>query len=154
MGLPIHDAARRALAHAGHVLAEDIAHAEHDLSKLTHHSRYHQQQATANAVPEAPPMSLISTLEADFEEVRAKVEEFAASKLPTALDDVKKLEGNPIIPVLLEAAHVPASALQWVVEGIQAISKAFPKPGEAEAVSDAPSAPQVPAAGPVVAGQA
>lgn len=99
-------------------------------------------------------MSLISTLESDFEEVRAKVEEFAASKLPSALDDVKKLEGNPIIPVLLEAAHVPASALQWVVEGIQALSKAFPKDGEAETASEAPSVPEPVAAGPVVAGQA
>lgn len=105
-------------------------------------------------------MSLISTLEDDFAEVRTKVEEFAESKLPTALSDVKKLEGNPVIDALLSATHVPQSALNGVVSVIQALADAFPKDAPSEAVSepqeaDAPAdAPQPIPAGPVVAGQA
>jgi hypothetical protein len=158
MGLPIHDAARRAIEHAGHVLAADIEHAEDNLAKLTHHARYHQHQTTAT--PEAP-VSLSQTLKNDAEEVRAKAAEFAekaeeffSSKLPDALTDVEKLEGNPVAEALLSALHVPSSALQWVVEGINTLAKAFPKGDEAEAVSEAPSVPEPVAAGPVVAGQA
>lgn len=158
MALPIHDAARRAIEHAGHVLASDIEHAEDDISKLIHHSRYHQQQATAT--PEAP-VSLSQTLKADAEDVRAKAKEFAdkaeeffTSKLPDALTDVEKLEGNPVAEALLSALHVPASALQGVVEVINTLADAFPKDTPSEGVSVVPSVPEPVAAGPVVAGQA
>lgn len=158
MALPIHDAARRAIEHAGHVLADDIEHAEGDLAKLIHHGRYHQHQTPAT--PEAP-VSLTETLKNDAEAARndlkaaaERAEEFFASKLPDALGDVEKLEGNPVAEALLSALHVPASALQGVVEVINTLSKAFPKPGEAETASDAPSVPEPVAAGPVVAGQA
>ena len=102
-------------------------------------------------------MSLISTLEEDFAEVRDKVEEFAASKLPAALGDVKKLEGNPVVDALLSATHVPASALNGVVSVIQALADAFPKDGGSDSptsTSEAPSVPQPATAGPVVGGQA
>ncbi|HEX4429859.1 MAG TPA: hypothetical protein VHZ96_11390 [Frankiaceae bacterium] len=163
MGLPIHDAARRAIAHAGHVLATDIEHAETDLSKLTHHGRYHQQQAPATTAATEAPVSLTSTLKNDAEEVRSKAKEFAdkaeeffSSKLPDALTDVEKLEGNPVAEALLSALHVPASALNGVVEVINTLAKAFPKDDQAAAASEPETAdvPQPVAAGPVVAGQA
>lgn len=106
-------------------------------------------------------MSLTDTLKADAEEVRAKaeeaaakVEEFLSSKLPDALTDVEKLEGNPVAEALLSALHVPSDALQGVVEVINTLAKAFPKTGDSETASEAPSVPEPIAAGPVVAGQA
>jgi hypothetical protein len=162
MGLPIHDAARRAIEHAGHVLAEDIQHAETDLSNLIHHRPYHHHDAPVTTpAPEAPPMSLTATLKQDAETARndlkaaaERAEEFFSSKLPDALGDVEKLEGNPVAEALLTALHVPASAFQGVVEVIETLAKVFPKPDDTAAVSDAPSAPEPVAAGPVVAGQA
>jgi flagellar hook-basal body complex protein FliE len=139
------------------------AHAlEDDLSKLTGHGRYHQQQAPASPAATEAPVSLTQTLKNDAEEVRAdakaaadKVEAFLSSKLPDALGDVEKLEGNPVAEALLSALHVPADALQGVVEVINTLAKAFPKTAADTATSE-PTAdvPQPVAAGPVVAGQA
>lgn len=106
-------------------------------------------------------MSLTETLKNDAEAARndlkaaaERAEEFFASKLPDALGDVEKLEGNPVAEALLSALHVPSSAFQGVVEVINTLAKAFPKTGDSETVSEAPSVPEPIAAGPVVAGQA
>jgi hypothetical protein len=156
MGLPIHDAARRAIAHAGHVLATDIEHAEDDLSKLTHHRRYHQQQTPATTAATEAPVSLISTLEDDFAEVRDKVEEFAKSKLPTALSDIKKVEGSDLFTAVVGAAHVPPEFLSVATNFINELSAKFPKATTTETASEPETSdvPQPVAAGPVVAGQA
>jgi hypothetical protein len=163
VGLPIHDAARRAIAHAGHVLATDIEHAEDDLSKLIGHGRYHQQQAPATTAATEAPVSLISTLEDDAKELLAKAkeqatkaEDFVSNSIPTALADIKKLDGNPAFDALLAAAHVPASALDGVVTILNTLASVFPKDDPAPAASEPVSAdvPQPVAAGPVVAGQA
>jgi hypothetical protein len=140
------------------------AHAlEDDLSKLTGHGRYHQQQAPATTAATEAPVSLTSTLKNDAEDVRSdlkaaaeRAEEFFSSKLPAAVSDVEKLEGNPVAEALLSALHVPASALSGVVEVINTLAAAFPKDDQSAAVSEPETAdvPQPVAAGPVVAGQA
>ena len=146
MGLPIHDAARRAIAHAGHVLAEDIQHAEHDLSKLIRHGRYHQQQAPATPATEAPMTSALSTLEADFGKVRDEVENFAKNKLPEVASIATKLDGNPVVEALLRAAHVPTEALDMAVKVIDGLEELYKPTTDAPAPSEPTAAEPAPAA--------
>lgn len=87
------------------------------------HAHYHDPQNAATT-PEAP-MSLLDSVEADFEDVRAKVEEFATSKLPAALEDAKKLAGNPVVVSLLSAVHVPTEALSMVVGVIEKLEELY-----------------------------
>jgi hypothetical protein len=129
----------------------DIGHAEHDLQRgwdaftsHLHHPRYHQPTATATPATEAP-MSLVTTLEADFADVRAKVEEFATSKLPAAIEDAKKLEGNPVVDALLAAAHVPVNALSIVVDVLNGLAAIYPRPADAAPADPAMGQPAEPA---------
>jgi len=82
------------------------------------------------------PVSLISTLETDFADVRTRVEEFATSKLPAAVADAKALEGNPVVDALLAAAHVPVHALQMVVDLLNGLAAIYPRPADAQAAAD------------------
>lgn len=90
-------------------------------------------------------MSILTTLETDFEDVRAKVETFAKDKLPAALADAKKLEGlagNPVVDALLGAVHVPAEALSMavsIINGLEELYKpetAVAAPADVQAAAD------------------
>lgn len=91
-------------------------------------------------------MSLVSTLEADYDEVVAKVKAFATDKLPAAVADAKKLEGSPVVALLLKAVDgsVPMQLLHsMVLPIIQGLVDAY----EPESGSPAPAAPSDPAMG-------
>lgn len=127
-----------------------FAAVEHDLERgwdafrhHLHHGHYHDPEAAATPATEAPQMSLVSTLETDFEDVRAKVEEFAKDKLPAGLADAKKLAGNPVVDALLAAVHVPAEALSMVVGVIGKLEELYAPEND----SQAPAAPSDPAMG-------
>lgn len=118
---------------------------EHDWDAFRSHLHHHgvtMQPAIARTPPEAA-MSLISTLETDFEDVRAKVVEFAETKLPAATADLKKLEtllGNPAVDALFAAAHVPIEAIAGlVVPVIDGLAALYQKPAAAPAEQAVPA---------------
>lgn len=88
-------------------------------------------------------MSVSATIKADYEDVLAKLKEFGETKIPAALGDVQKLEGNPVVDALLSAVHVPAEALSMAVTVINQLEELY-KP---ETDSPAPVVASDPAMG-------
>ena len=114
-------------------------------SHLPRH-RYHDPDAPATPATEAPDMSLITALETDYQDVLAKVEEFAKDKLPAAIADAKKLEGSPVVAALLTAVDgsVPMELLHsMVLPVIDGLVNAY----SADTATTAPTAPADPAMG-------
>lgn len=131
--------------------AAAIDHAENDAQRgwdafASRHGRhrYHDPDTPATPATEATTMSLIATLEADYADVLAKVEEFAKDKLPAAVADAKKLEGSPVVAALLKAVDgsVPMELLhRMVLPVIDGLVSAY------AADTAAPAAPADPAMG-------
>ena len=127
-----------------------FAAVEHDLERgwdafrsHLHHGHYHDPEAAATPATEAP-MSLVSTLEADYAEVVAKVRAFATDKLPAVVADAKKLEGSPVVAALLKAidGSVPLELLHsMVLPIIDGLVDAYAP----ESGSQTPAAPADPA---------
>jgi hypothetical protein len=162
VGLPIHDAARRAIAHAGHVLATDIEHAETDLSKLTHHGRYHQQQAPATTAATEAPVSLITEIKTELASLAAKaehVDDEAMAKVESLKATPEGAEVFELVSSLAEnvaKSVLPAGALSTVAGMLKGVVSLATAGGvtEVSGTAEAADAPQPVAAGPVVAGQA
>lgn len=94
-------------------------------------------------------MSLVSTLEADYDEVVAKVKEFATDKLPAAVADAKKLEGSPVVAALIKAigGSVPMELLHsMVLPIIDGLVDAYATESDTQAPA-APGDPAVPVQG-------
>ena len=94
--------------------------------------------------------NIAGTLEADFEKVKTKfdeakaeVEGFAATKLPAVLDTAKKLDGNPVVDALLAAVHVPAEALDMAVKVINGLEELYKPETGAAAPTETPAAAPV-----------
>lgn len=96
-------------------------------------------------------MSLVSTLEADYEKVKAEVEAFGKDKLGPAAEEAKKIEpilSNKLVDAFLTAAHVPVSAIEGLlIPAINWLSDAYapetaaPTPAD-PAMGDQPAAPE------------
>lgn len=113
-----------------------------------HQRHYDHSSDPAAPTPEAHSMSIIDTIEADYEEVRAtletartKAEAFATDKLTPVLEDAKKLASNPVAAALLRAVHVPPEALTMAVSVIDGLEELY-KP---ETASQAPAEVAAPA---------
>lgn len=91
-------------------------------------------------------MSLLATLEHDYEEVKTAVERFATQKLSPALSDATGLLNHPVVRSLLAAVHVPAGALDMAVKVIDGLEDLYRPDAAAEAPAVTPVAADVPAA--------